>query len=146
MDNPGTAMAITHDLGLVFNTTKSVTFAVGVDEEPAVEYMGKQMSAYWRSECQDIACGCVRALDEFDAAKLESNVLNDDILLKSSAVGGPAYAEVAMISLRQAFGAIDLTVPRGSSSEEQMMAYVKDMGANGTVNALDAIVCISPMH
>ena len=119
-------VAYSHDLGFV-SSAKNVTFAIGYVADPSINYMGHPRTNYWRSACADINCACVRVLEDFDDADAESQFVNAAIAGKASVLAGGNYSDVLALSVRQAFGGIDVTIPADSLDTNDVMAFVKEI-------------------
>ncbi|KAK5171286.1 uncharacterized protein LTR77_004430 [Saxophila tyrrhenica] len=141
---PGSVIALSHDLGAV-STHHNVTFAVGYVRQVDVNYMSTPRAGYWKSAASDINMACVRALLDFKAADAEGRALDAGIASRATAAGGGNYSDVVSLSVRQVFGAFDVTVPEEDLSKtEDVMAFVKEISSNGNVNTIDVIMPISP--
>lgn len=141
---PGSVAGFSHDLGHIKQVT-NITFAVGLWRQPAVNYLGHDRSAYFTSQCQDINCACVHALADFEAADAEARTLDVDIANKASQVAGGNYSDIVTLSVRQEFGALDLTIPADTLDTNDVLAFVKEISSNGNVNTVDVIYPLSPI-
>ncbi|KAK4549818.1 hypothetical protein LTR36_005119 [Oleoguttula mirabilis] len=141
---PGSVMGYSQDLGTVSGAT-NVTFAVGYWRQAAVNYMGNARTAYFTSSCQDINCACVHALTDFEAADTEARTLDATIASKAAGVGGANYSDIVALSARQAFGAIDITIPLDTLDTSDVMAFIKEISSDGNVNTIDVIFPTSPI-
>jgi hypothetical protein len=121
---PGSVFAYSHDLGSLQNT-ENVTFVIGHVRDPAVSYHGGDRSSYWQSVCKDINCGCVHALDDLHAADEESR--NLDAYLASTKVGSANHSDILVLSTRQTFGALELTIPSDSLDANSVLALLKEI-------------------
>jgi hypothetical protein len=121
---PGSVFAYSHDLGSL-EATENVTFVIGHVRDPAVSYHGVERSSYWQSVCKDINCGCVHALDDLHAADEESR--NLDAYLAGSKVGSANHSDILVLSTRQTFGTLELTVPSDTLDTNSVLAFVKEI-------------------
>lgn len=122
--HPGSVFAYSHDLGLLAGTS-NVTFVVGHVREPAVSYLGVDRSSYWQSECKDIKCGCMHALEDLTAADEESRQL--DSFIANINIGGTNYSDILALSTRQTFGTMELTIPADTLERNEVLAFVKEI-------------------
>lgn len=120
----GSVLAFSHDLGSL-EGTENVTFVIGHVRDEAVDYLGKDRSGYFRSECKDFNCGCMHALDDFHSADKESRGL--DAFIAASDVGSANYSNILALSTRQAFGTMDLTIPADTLDTNDVLAFVKEI-------------------
>ena len=132
---PGSVVAHTHDLGSVGgpSTPKNVTYVVGFVRDEAINYMGNPRSNYWRSACNDINCAVVRMDLDFESADIEARLFDVKLNNKATAAGGAGYADILALSARQAFGAIDITIPHDSLSTNDVMIFMKEISRSVTL-------------
>jgi hypothetical protein len=108
--------ALSKDLGSVDVILRgSVTFAVGFDREQTINYLGQTQVGYYRSKWPTIADAVKFFLQDYPAALLTSVAFDADVRLRSQAVSssfGGNYADIIEASVRQTFGAIDITVSK----------------------------------
>ena len=121
---PGSVFAYSHDLGSL-EGTENVTFVIGHVRDPAVSYHGVGRSSYWQSVCKDINCGCVHALDDFHAANEESR--NLDAYLAGPKISSANYSDILVLSTRQTFGTLELTIPSDNLGAKSVLAFVKEI-------------------
>lgn len=121
---PGSVFAYSHDLGSL-EGTENITFVIGNVRDPTVGYHGVDRSSYWQSVCKDVNCGCVHALDDFHAADEESR--NLDAYLADEEIGGANHSDILVLSTRQAFGTLELTIPSDSLETNSVLAFVKEI-------------------
>ena len=111
--------ALSKDLGSVDSSSPgSVTFAVGFDRVHAINYLGNSQTGYYRSKWPTIAGAVEYFLGDYDSVYATSITFDADVRSKSEAVSstfGSNYADIVEASVRQTFGAIELTV-----SEEEV--------------------------
>jgi hypothetical protein len=91
----------------------SVTFAVGLDREQTINYLGQTQVGYYRSKWPTVPEAVEYFLGDYLVALATSLVFDEDVRLRSQAVSrtfGSNYADIIEASVRQTFGAIDITV------------------------------------
>lgn len=145
--NPGadTVIAYSHYLGTL-QGTENVTFVIGNVREPAINYLGNPQSGYYRSACADVYYDCLRMLDDFQSADAESRTLDATIQDKATNAAGGNYSDILSLSVRQAFGSLDLTIPTTSLSTAESMVFVKEISSDGNVNTIDVIMPMAPIY
>ncbi|KAK0313450.1 hypothetical protein LTR01_001706 [Friedmanniomyces endolithicus] len=141
---PG-ATAYAQDLGKVSKAGKNVTFAIGYWRQSAVNYLGNTRTAYFTATCSDPICGCVHVLNDFEATDAEARKLDAAIASKAAKVAGAKYSDIVTLSLRQAFGAMDITISEDKLDTGDPLAFVKEISSDGNVNTIDVIYPIAPM-
>ena len=104
--------ALSRNLGSV-SSTANVTFAVGFDREQAINYLGNTQTGYYRSQWPTPPEAVEYFLSDYDAALATSITFDADVRERAEAVSstfGSNYADIVEASVRQTFGAIELTV------------------------------------
>ncbi|PTU20072.1 hypothetical protein P175DRAFT_0460422 [Aspergillus ochraceoroseus IBT 24754] len=142
---PGGIVAFAHDLGTI-SGEHSVNFAVGYDREAAINYLGKPYTGYYRSEYSDTYDALVHFLDDYEDALRESVILDREMAAQATAAAGQKYADIVTLSARQAYGAIDLTIPNYSLDTKDILAFVKELSSNGNLNTVDVIMPAFPIY
>lgn len=103
--------ALAQDLGTV--TSGSVTFAVGFQRDLAINYLGAPQTGYHRSKWWLIPDAIEYFLGNYESALTASQSFDSAVRTKSEAVSsdwGSQYADIVEASVRQAFGAFEMTV------------------------------------
>lgn len=120
----GGVFAFSQDLGKI-QVVSNVTFVIGHVRDPVVDYHGSERSSYWQSVCKTIDCACMYALDDFHAADEESR--NLDSFIVGPNVGSANYSNILALSTRQAFGGLELTIPKDGLDQSSVSAFVKEI-------------------
>jgi hypothetical protein len=141
----GDVVAFVHNLQTV-SGSQSVTFAVGYVREAAINYLGNAYTGYYRSQYPDTPSAVSHFLDDYTAAEAEAVILDATISGKATAVAGSNYSEVVELSIRQAYGAIDLTIPNDSLDTSNPFAFIKEISSDGNVNTIDIIAPAFPIY
>lgn len=106
--------ALSQDLGKVSGSNKkSATFAVGFDRTDAINYLGNTQTGYYRSRWPTISEAVEFFLQDYSNVNSESNSFDKEVRKRSEAVSdvfGEQYADLIEASVRQTFGALELTV------------------------------------
>ncbi|KAK1057012.1 hypothetical protein LTR74_014471 [Friedmanniomyces endolithicus] len=111
----------------------------------AVNYLGDPRTAYFTATCSDPVCGCVHVLDDFQAADAEARRFDAAISGKAESVAGANYSDIVTLSVRQAFGAMDITISEDKLDTGDPLAFVKEISSDGNVNTIDVIYPMAPM-
>jgi hypothetical protein len=91
----------------------SVTFAVGFDREQTINYLGETQTGCYRSKWPTVPEAVEYVLGDYHSVLATSALFDAEVRLRSEAVSkqfGSSYADIVEASVRQTFGAIDLTV------------------------------------
>lgn len=134
----GGVVAISHDLGTV-STEISVTYAIGYVREKAINYLGTPYTGYYRATYPETVDAVAHFFDDYSAAYTESQILDANLSSKATAVAGSNYSDIVTLSLRQAYGGLDLTIPNDSLNTSDILAFIKEISSDGNVNTVDVI-------
>jgi hypothetical protein len=106
--------ALSSDLGEIpGKQTRSVTFAVGFDRTDAIDYLGNTQTGYYRSQWPTIPEAVECVLNDYASVNSASQKFDKIVRQRSEAVSevfGTKYADIIEASVRQTFGALELTV------------------------------------
>lgn len=92
---------------------RSVTFAVGLDREQAINYLGNSQTGYYRSTWPTVPEAVEYFLGDDDVVLAISLLFDADVRVRSEHVSskfGSYYADIVEASVRQTLSAIELTV------------------------------------
>ncbi|KAK8163912.1 hypothetical protein IWX90DRAFT_243487 [Phyllosticta citrichinensis] len=135
-----------HDLGKV-SGSKSVSFGIGMTRDAGILFYGEEQTYYYRHAYPESSP--IRAIEDAFVSLTSTRTLCDSLDQKvrseSLAVGGPKYADITTLSLRQVYGALDLTIPRASKDTSQASVYIKEISSNGDIQTLDIIYPAAPL-
>ncbi|KAE8150486.1 hypothetical protein BDV25DRAFT_110928 [Aspergillus avenaceus] len=132
------------DLGSV-SSTANVLFSVGLAQDSAIQYTGKVSGttaepSLWKSY---FSSG-TDALDFFhhdhDVSSRLSRELDRQIEKDSIAAGGQDYMTITTLTVRQAFGAVQLC-----GTSEDPYIFMKEISSNGNMNTVDVIFPAHPI-
>jgi hypothetical protein len=127
------------DLGSVHTSTQAV-LSIGHVREPAVSYLGEQLPPLWKSywsSRQDMV-GFFHA--DSAAADRRTDALDLKVRQDATAAGGPKYAALCALSLRQAYAGTEL-VSRGGKP----WAFLKEISSDGNVSTIDVTYPAMPV-
>ncbi|KUJ23207.1 DUF1793-domain-containing protein [Mollisia scopiformis] len=138
-------IGMAHDLGNV-QGDEAVTFAVGYVREDAINYLGRPYTGYYRATYPNTIDAASYFLNDLSAAEEESLRLDSDVVSKSTATAGSNYSDIVSLSMRQAYGGIDLVIPANTTNTSQVLAFIKEISSDGNVNTLDVIFPAFPIY
>lgn len=141
----GGVVGIAHDLGELCIDEKGVTFAVGYVREQAINYLGNARTGYYRATYHDTASAVSHFLDDYADAQSESQGFDTSLADKATASSGTNYSDIVTLSTRQAYGALDVTIPNDSLDTKNVMAFLKEISSDGNVNTIDVIYPAFPI-
>lgn len=140
----GDVVGIAQDLGMV-STDMSVTFAIGYEREAAINYLGEARTGYYRATYRDTVSAVSFFLSDYTAANNESHYIDTTLETKAVAAGGNNYSDIILLSTRQVFGALDLTIRSDSFDTGDIMIFIKEISSDGDVNTMDVIYPAFPI-
>ncbi|RMY57568.1 hypothetical protein D0863_12587 [Hortaea werneckii] len=139
--------ALSKDLGNVRKeSTAGVTFAVGMDRKEAINYLGNTQTGLYRSVWSTEAEAIEYFLQDHESAYNASLTFDAEVRSRSRSVSnvfGDKYADIVEASVRQTFGAIDLTASSDLVPADDLgappQAFIKEISSDGNLNTVDII-------
>ncbi|KAI7235853.1 DUF1793-domain-containing protein [Hortaea werneckii] len=152
-------VALSKDIGSVRkHSTAKVTFVVGLDRQEAINYLGRTQTGLYRSVWPTEAEAIEYFLQDYESAYNTSLSFDDEVRARSKSVSdsfGEKYADIIEASVRQTFGAIELTasfdlspylndtnlylqVPADNLGAS-LQAFIKEISSDGNLNTVDII-------
>lgn len=139
--------AFARDLGSVGSTASSpVVLSVGHVRDPAIEYIVangalQNRSVFFWSQFNSVASVISSFLGDFSAALSRAKTFDAQVQKDASAISAD-YASIVALSIRQGFGATEITVSKDSSGKfntSDVMMFMKEISSDGNVNTVDVI-------
>lgn len=140
----GDVIGLAHDLGSV-SIEKSVTFAIGYVREATVNYLGNTRTGYYRAIYPDPVGAVNHFLNDYPAAALESQSIDSRLECAAVKAAGTNYSDILKLSTRQAWGAIDVTIPNDTLDTDDILVFMKEISSDGNVNTIDVIYPAFPI-
>ncbi|KAF2233101.1 putative glutaminase [Viridothelium virens] len=137
-------VAFSQSLGGVNSSGTTVRVAIGHVREAAINYLGKAQTHYYRSKFPDTTSAVNQFFNDYDDAFNEAKDLDSQIQTTGTSVAGSKYADILALSVRQIFGAIDLTIPNSTLNTANASAFIKEISSDGNVNTVDIIFPMMP--
>lgn len=129
----GDVVAIAQDLGSVSSST-SVTYAIGYTRDEAINYLGNARASYYSAIYKDPVSAVSHFLDDYSDAASEASALDSNVVSKATSAAGTNYSDIVTLSVRQAFGGADLTIPADTLDTKDLMLFLKEISSDGNVN------------
>ncbi|KAG8213438.1 DUF1793-domain-containing protein [Butyriboletus roseoflavus] len=144
--------AFAQDLGTVSGTSNTVLFTVGHVRDPAVEYIvaggAYQARSLYAWSAYPYAEKMIEAfLEDYPNAVIRAQEFDQQVESDASAISSN-YAGVVQLSIRQAFGAMELTISQssdGSWNTTDVLMFLKEISSDGNVNTVDVIMPTWPV-
>ncbi|KAG1815522.1 uncharacterized protein BJ212DRAFT_1481299 [Suillus subaureus] len=145
--------AFAHDLGTVSTTaTVPVIYTVGHVRDPAIQYIVandvyQPRSIYFWSAYSSVADLISDFIGDYSTALGRAQAFDQKVQSDASAISSN-YAGVVALSVRQAFGALELTLSKnsnGSWNTDDILMFLKEISSDGNVNTVDVIMPAWPI-
>ncbi|EIW82090.1 DUF1793-domain-containing protein [Coniophora puteana RWD-64-598 SS2] len=145
--------AFAHDLGTVGTTaTAEVLYTVGHVRDPAIQYIVagdnfQGRSIYMWTQYSTVADAISDFVGSYSTALSDANTFDAKVKSDATAISDNYYAIVAL-SVRQAFGATELTTSKasdGSWNTTDILMFLKEISSDGNVNTVDVIMPAWPV-
>ncbi len=134
-------LGFSFSLGTVTTTPAApVTLVIGHARTPAVSYLGTPVPPLWLSYWSTWETMVADAFDDGPAAATRAAALDQRVVSDALAAGGPNYAALCTMSLRQAFGGTELV---GTTAKPWLM--LKEISSDGNVSTVDVVYPASPV-
>ncbi|EKG20477.1 protein of unknown function DUF1793 [Macrophomina phaseolina MS6] len=136
-----------HDLGKVSKSSQ-VVFGIGMTREKGIRFYGRDETYYYHAKYpkrEQLITAVSDAFDALDDTRRACLNLDNKIEQESLRVGGQNYSDITTLSLRQVFGAMDITIPADSLNTSQVNAWMKEISSNGDIQTLDIIEPAAPL-
>ncbi|ESK94383.1 glutaminase, partial [Moniliophthora roreri MCA 2997] len=147
ISNNWPVFALAHDLGNVGSgSTAPVVFSVGHIRDPAIQYVVRggslqNRSLYFWSQFSSPAALISSFLGDFANALTRANAFDAKLNTDANKISAD-YASIAALSVRQAFGATEVTISRnsdGSWNTNDVIVFMKEISSDGNTNTVDVI-------
>ncbi|KAF2087364.1 glutaminase [Saccharata proteae CBS 121410] len=139
---PVTAFA--HSVGKVSKKT-SVVFGIGNTRQEGVNFVGDAQTYYYHTKYTNTMDAVDAAFNDLDSTRSHCADLDTKIHSKSMDIGGQNYTDITTLSVRQIYGAIDVTVPLSTMNKDDTIAWVKEISSNGDIQTMDIIYPMAPI-
>ncbi|THH26639.1 hypothetical protein EUX98_g7550 [Antrodiella citrinella] len=145
--------AFASDLGSVSTSSTPVVFALGHVRDPAIQYITsdgplQERSLYFWTQFSTIGDAIASFLGDYTNALARANAIDNQISTDARNVSLD-YAELASLSLRQAFAGSEVTVSKnsdGSFNASDVLMFTKEISSSGSVSTVDMVYTIWPLY
>lgn len=137
---------LVHDLGNVADASAPVVISIGHVRDPAIQYITagnvlQDRSIYAWSQYGSVGDMISAFLGDYDNALTSADAFDAKLQADASAISDN-YAAICALSIRQAFGAVELTVAKnadGSYNTDDVLMFMKEISSDGNMNTVDVI-------
>ncbi|MGD0083454.1 MAG: DUF5127 domain-containing protein [Acidimicrobiales bacterium] len=141
IDDDTPVCALAHELDSIATTPASVQWSVGHFETPAVQYLGQALDPLWTAYWPSWEAVVDDFLASAPAARSRAAALDTEVTAAAHQAGGPNYAALCALSLRQAYGACQLVV----GPDGQPWAFLKELSSDDDVSTVDVMFDSCPV-
>jgi|KBSSwiStaDraftv2_1062776.scaffolds.fasta_scaffold01295_6 hypothetical protein len=134
-------LAAAFDLDSVSAAPVSRHILLGYDDLYSIEYLNRWLRPYWRRKGMGIGELLETAEREFPDLDRRAQEFDEELIADLREVGGPAYAQLAILAYRQAIAAHKLT----ADVDGQPMLFPKENFSNGCISTVDVIYPSAPL-
>ena len=135
INNDYPVFAFSTSLGAVGTTaTKPFTLLLGHVRDPAINFLGNAVHSLWRQYWSSYESMLAFAYNDSPAAVSRANRLDANITQAATAFGGPHYAGITALTLRQAFAGTELT---GTASDPYL--FLEEISSSDNVSTVDLL-------
>ncbi|KAF2468830.1 glutaminase GtaA [Lindgomyces ingoldianus] len=132
------------NLGSVGSSATSTLFSIGLCQEEAIQFLGKDglavLPSLWKSYFSDDLAALSFFHKDYSESSTLSSQLDDKISRDSIAAAGQDYLTLTSLAARQAFGAVQLV-----GTAEKSYLFLKEISSNGNTQTVDVIYPASPI-
>ncbi|KAF8205102.1 DUF1793-domain-containing protein [Pholiota molesta] len=146
ISNNWPVFGLSHDLGTIESATAPVVFSVGHVRDPALQYIvangAMQMrSLYFWSQFSCTSAVISSFLGDYSNALIRAQAFDNQVASDANKISAD-YASIVALSIRQAIGAIEITLSKnsnGSFNTSDVIVFMKEISSDGNVNTVDVI-------
>ncbi|KZT10711.1 uncharacterized protein LAESUDRAFT_643898 [Laetiporus sulphureus 93-53] len=144
--------AFSVDLGNITSTQSPIMWSVGYVRDPSIEYTTSTGDTqlrrpYYVTQYSTITDLIQTFVSNFPDAQSRAESLDNELMQNASSITSQ-YSDLISLAARQAFGAIDITVPKGTDGNgdiSDVMIFMKNMGTDRRVNPVEVMYASFPM-
>ncbi|HLH46243.1 MAG TPA: DUF5127 domain-containing protein, partial [Acidimicrobiales bacterium] len=140
IDDAAPAFGLAHDLGAVGPRPADARWSMGhVLDAPAVRYLGQPLDPLWTRHWSSWSDMADAFLAGAPAARRRAVALDDRIARAAAAAGGPGYAALCALAVRQAYAACYLV----AGPDGQPWAFLEEISSDEDISTVDIILASS---
>ena len=115
-------------------SVKPRVMVIGDVRDPAVSYLTKPVPPLWKSYWPNWQSMLAFAYSDAQPAHDRADMLDKKIIADATKAGGPKYAAICVLALRQAFGATEMV---GTAAKPWM--FMKEISSDGNISTVDVM-------
>lgn len=146
VSNNWPVFGLAHDLGSITSASTPVIFSIGHVRDPAIKYIAaggtfQSRSLLFWSQFTSVSSVISTFLNDYAAALSRAQAFDTKVNNDATKISTD-YAAIVALSLRQALGAIEITISKnadGSYNTNDVIVFMKEISSDGNVNTVDVI-------
>ena len=133
-------LAVELPLGAVSATPVTRHVLLAYTEEFNIEFLGRKLRPYWQRNHMTVQQMLEEAKDQYASLERRGDAFDKELTADLEKVGGPAYAQLAILAYRQTLAAHGLS----ADMDGKPMLFPKENFSNGCISTVDVLYPSSP--
>jgi len=128
-------------------TATAITFVIGHYHGDAINYKSNDRTPYFRSKYGNLVSAVVHFIDNYASTYSDCGTFKSKLHNLAISAGCGKYRGILALTIRQVFGAIEITIPSGTNpiNMKDVMVFIKELSSNGDINTIDIIFPVTPL-
>ena len=124
----------------------NATFVIGYVRDPAINFLGKPQSSYYRSVYGNDTVSAVRDfILNYSDANAKSRTFDAALVDAATSTAGSNYSDILTLSVRQSYGASDITIPQDTLDTNSTLVFLKEISSDGDIQTVDVLFPTFPL-
>ncbi len=133
-------LAVELPLGAVSATAVTRHVLLAYTEEFNIEFLGRKLRPYWQRNNMTVQQMLEEAENQYASLERRGEAFDKELTADLEKVGGPAYAQLAILAYRQTLAAHGLS----ADVDGKPMLFPKENFSNGCISTVDVLYPSSP--
>ncbi|KAA6459213.1 DUF4965 domain-containing protein [Acidobacteria bacterium AB60] len=133
-------LAVALPLGKTSATPSTRHVLLAYTEDESIEYLGRRLHPYWQRNGQTVDDMLSQAENELSSLEQRAARLDQELTADLEKVGGPAYAELAVLAYRQTLAAHGFA----ADVDGTPLLFPKENFSNGCISTVDVLYPSAP--
>lgn len=133
-------LAVELPLGAVSATAVTRHVLLAYTEEFNIEFLGRKLRPYWQRDNMTVQQMLEEAENQYASLERRGEAFDKELTADLEKVGGPAYAQLAILAYRQTLAAHGLS----ADVDGKPMLFPKENFSNGCISTVDVLYPSSP--
>ncbi len=133
-------LAVLLPLGKISTARVSRHVLLSYTEDYSIEYLGRKLRPYWQRDGETVQNMLAQAEADYAALEERGEKFDAELTADLEKVGGPAYAQLAILAYRQTLAAHGLA----ADADGTPMLFPKENFSNGCISTVDVLYPSAP--